>query len=206
MDGEDPFSVRGGEPSMNTPVRTRVRGFRMVSAILVALALLAAACGSDASVPTVDTSAVDDANAAAAAAQERADELAAQLEEAQAAAEAAGSDDGAAEALAEAEAAAEEARAAAADAEERAAAAEQAAADASAMSDEPSRSITVALVGNDNIVRMGELAAEYFTPETGIEVNLTVLDEQTLREVTTRDVGAGGEQFDVVQIGMYETP
>ena len=37
-------------------------------------------------------------------------------------------------------------------------------------------------------------------------MNLTVLDEQTLREVTTRDVGAGGEQFDVVQIGMYETP
>ncbi|NNC78706.1 MAG: extracellular solute-binding protein [Acidimicrobiales bacterium] len=68
------------------------------------------------------------------------------------------------------------------------------------------RSITVAIVGNDNITRMGELAAEYFTPETGIEVNITVLDEQTLREVTTRDVGAGGEQFDVVQIGMYETP
>lgn len=72
--------------------------------------------------------------------------------------------------------------------------------------DGEARSITVALVGNDNITRMGELAAEYFTPETGIEVNLTVLDEQTLREVTTRDVGAGGEQFDVVQIGMYETP
>ena len=53
---------------------------------------------------------------------------------------------------------------------------------------------------------MGELAAEYFTPETGIEVNCTVLDEQTLREITTRDVGASGEQFDVVQIGMYETP
>ena len=71
---------------------------------------------------------------------------------------------------------------------------------------EVDRSITVALVGNDNITRMGELAAEHFTPQTGIEVNLTVLDEQTLREVTTRDVGAGGEQFDVVQIGMYETP
>ncbi|MEL6981920.1 MAG: extracellular solute-binding protein [Actinomycetota bacterium] len=71
---------------------------------------------------------------------------------------------------------------------------------------EGDRSITVALVGNDNITRMGELAAEFFTPETGITVNLTVLDEQTLREVTTRDVGAGGEQFDVVQIGMYETP
>ena len=68
------------------------------------------------------------------------------------------------------------------------------------------RSITVALVGNDNIEKMAELAPANFTAETGIEVNFTVLDEQTLREVTTRDVGAGGEQFDVVQIGMYETP
>ncbi len=68
------------------------------------------------------------------------------------------------------------------------------------------RSITVALVGNDNIEKMAELAPENFTAETGIEVNFTVLDEQTLREVTTREVGAGGDQFDVVQIGMFETP
>ena len=71
---------------------------------------------------------------------------------------------------------------------------------------EGDRSITVALVGNDNIEKMAELAPANFTAETGIEVNFTVLDEQTLREITTRDVGAGGEQFDVVQIGMYETP
>ncbi len=73
-------------------------------------------------------------------------------------------------------------------------------------SDDGARSITVALVGNDNIEKMAELAPEHFTAETGITVNFTVLDEQTLREVTTRDVGASGEQFDVVQIGMYETP
>ena len=77
-----------------------------------------------------------------------------------------------------------------------------------ASTDDPAetRSITVALVGNDNIEKMAELAPDNFTAETGIEVNFTVLDEQTLREITTRDVGAGGEQFDVVQIGMYETP
>ena len=71
---------------------------------------------------------------------------------------------------------------------------------------EGDRSITVALVGNDNIEKMAELAPDNFTAETGISVEFTVLDEQTLREITTRDVGAGGEQFDVVQIGMYETP
>ncbi|MFW2333892.1 MAG: hypothetical protein ACN4IE_08905, partial [Ilumatobacter sp.] len=54
------------------------------------------------------------------------------------------------------------------------------------------RSITVALVGNDNIEKMAELAPDNFTAETGISVEFTVLDEQTLREVTTRDVGAGG--------------
>ena len=37
-------------------------------------------------------------------------------------------------------------------------------------------------------------------------MNYTVLDEGTLRQVTTRDVAAGGKQFDVTMIGMYEAP
>jgi len=174
--------------------------WKMLLSVLTALALLATACGSDGGA-VVDTAALDQANAAAEAAQERAAAAEAELEAAMAAADA--GDDAA---LADAEAALAEAQAAAAEADERAAAAEAAADAAMAEGDAPTRSITVALVGNDNITRMGELAAEFFTPETGIEVNLTVLDEQTLREVTTRDVGAGGDQFDVVQIGMYETP
>ncbi|MGI9603118.1 MAG: ABC transporter substrate-binding protein [Acidimicrobiales bacterium] len=68
------------------------------------------------------------------------------------------------------------------------------------------RSINVAIVGNPQLDDIASLTPELFTAETGIEVNYTVLEEQTLREVTTRDVGAGGDQFDVVQIGMYETP
>ena len=51
-----------------------------------------------------------------------------------------------------------------------------------------------------------ELTPELFTAETGINVNYSVLEEGTLREVVTRDVGASGEQFDVVMIGMYEAP
>ena len=47
---------------------------------------------------------------------------------------------------------------------------------------------------------------ELFTAETGINVNYSVLEEGTLREVVTRDIGASGEQFDVVMIGMYEAP
>jgi len=71
---------------------------------------------------------------------------------------------------------------------------------------ETDRSINVALVGNSQMEDIASLTPELFTAETGIEVNYTILEEQTLREVVTRDVGAGGEQFDVVQIGMYESP
>ena len=53
---------------------------------------------------------------------------------------------------------------------------------------------------------LAELTPELFTAETGIEVNYVILEEQTLREIVTRDVGAGGQQFDVVMIGMFEAP
>jgi sorbitol/mannitol transport system substrate-binding protein len=53
---------------------------------------------------------------------------------------------------------------------------------------------------------IASLTPELFTAETGIEVEYTVLEEQTLREIVTRDVGAGGEQFDAVMIGPFEAP
>ena len=69
-----------------------------------------------------------------------------------------------------------------------------------------SRSINVAIVGNPQMEDIASLTPSLFTAETGIEVNYTFLEEQTLREIVTRDVGAGGEQFDVVMIGMFEAP
>ena len=188
---------------MNRTDRQGKAPWKILVSLLTALALLAAACGSD-SDPVVDTAAVDEANAAAEAAQAELEELQAELEAAQAAAADAGGDD---EALAEAQEALDAAEAAAAEAEERAAAAEEAAAMAEeeAMA-EPSRSINVAIVGNPAMVDIEELTPEYFTAETGIEVNYTVLDEQTLREITTRDLGTGGDQFDVAMIGMFEAP
>jgi sorbitol/mannitol transport system substrate-binding protein len=66
--------------------------------------------------------------------------------------------------------------------------------------------LNVALVANPQMQDIADLTPDLFTAETGITVNYTVLDEGTLREVTTRDVGAGGQQFDVVMIGMYEAP
>jgi sorbitol/mannitol transport system substrate-binding protein len=67
-------------------------------------------------------------------------------------------------------------------------------------------SINVAIVGNPHMENIADLTPSLYTADSGIEVSYTFLEEQTLREIVTRDVGAGGEQFDVVMIGMYEAP
>jgi sorbitol/mannitol transport system substrate-binding protein len=66
--------------------------------------------------------------------------------------------------------------------------------------------LNVAIVDNPQMKDIAALTPSLFTKKTGIKVNYTVLDEGTLREVTTRDVAAGGRQFDVAMIGMYEAP
>jgi sorbitol/mannitol transport system substrate-binding protein len=66
--------------------------------------------------------------------------------------------------------------------------------------------INVAVVDNPQMKDIAALTPKLFTPQSGVKVKYTVLDEGTLRQVTTRDVAAGGRQFDVVMIGMYEAP
>ena len=68
------------------------------------------------------------------------------------------------------------------------------------------KTISVAIVANPQMTDIASLTPSLFTSKTGIKVKYTILDEGKLREVTTRDVGAGGKAFDVVMIGMYETP
>jgi sorbitol/mannitol transport system substrate-binding protein len=67
-------------------------------------------------------------------------------------------------------------------------------------------SINVAIVDNPQMKDIAKLTPSLFTSKTGIKVNYTILDEGTLRQVTTRDVAAGGRQFDVAMIGPYEAP
>jgi sorbitol/mannitol transport system substrate-binding protein len=69
-----------------------------------------------------------------------------------------------------------------------------------------SGSINVAIVDNPQMKDIADLTPELFTKKSGIDVNYTILDEGTLRQVTTRDVAAGGRQFDVVMIGPFEAP
>jgi sorbitol/mannitol transport system substrate-binding protein len=67
-------------------------------------------------------------------------------------------------------------------------------------------SIKVAIVDNPQMQDLTKLTPSLFTNKTGIEVDYSVLEEGTLREVTTRDVAAGAGQFDVIMLGPYEAP
>ena len=67
-------------------------------------------------------------------------------------------------------------------------------------------SINVAIVDNPQMQDLAHLTPSLFTAKSNIKVNYAILDNGTLREVTTRDVSAAGRQFDVVMIGPYEAP
>jgi polyol transport system substrate-binding protein len=67
-------------------------------------------------------------------------------------------------------------------------------------------SIKVAIVDNPQMQDLTKLTPSLFTDKTGIAVDYSVLEEGTLREVTTRDVAAGAGQFDVIMLGPYEAP
>jgi sorbitol/mannitol transport system substrate-binding protein len=74
------------------------------------------------------------------------------------------------------------------------------------MSDDDEKELTVAMVNNPWMQDIAKLTPSLFTEETGIEVKYTIPEEGKLREIITRDVSAGGGQFDVVMIGPYEAP
>ncbi len=65
--------------------------------------------------------------------------------------------------------------------------------------------LTIATVNNGDMIRMQGLTAD-FTDKTGHEVEWVTLEENTLRTRVTQDIATKGGQFDVMTIGMYETP
>ncbi len=65
--------------------------------------------------------------------------------------------------------------------------------------------ITIATVNNGDMIRMQGLTDD-FTAKTGHDVEWVTLDENTLRTRVTQDIATKGGQFDIMTIGMYETP
>ena len=65
--------------------------------------------------------------------------------------------------------------------------------------------LTIATVNNGDMIRMQGLTEE-FTKATGHEVEWVTLEENVLRQRVTTDITTKGGQFDIMTIGMYETP
>jgi len=70
-----------------------------------------------------------------------------------------------------------------------------------AMSDE----LTIATVNNGDMIRMQGLT-EDFTEKTGHTIEWVTLEENVLRQRVTTDISTKGGAFDLMTIGMYETP
>lgn len=65
--------------------------------------------------------------------------------------------------------------------------------------------ITIATVNNGDMIRMQGYTDD-FTAKTGHEVEWVTLEENVLRQRVTTDITTKGGQFDIMTIGMYETP
>lgn len=65
--------------------------------------------------------------------------------------------------------------------------------------------ITIATVNNGDMIRMQGLTDD-FTAKTGHKVDWVTLEENVLRQRVTTDISTKGGAFDVMTIGMYETP
>ena len=65
--------------------------------------------------------------------------------------------------------------------------------------------ITIATVNNGDMIRM-QGYTDKFTEATGIGVDWVTLEENVLRQRVTTDITTRGGQFDIMTIGMYETP
>ncbi|MDA4847434.1 ABC transporter substrate-binding protein [Hoeflea poritis] len=65
--------------------------------------------------------------------------------------------------------------------------------------------LTIATVNNGDMIRMQGLTDD-FTKKTGHEVEWVTLEENVLRQRVTTDITTKGGAFDIMTIGMYETP
>ena len=65
--------------------------------------------------------------------------------------------------------------------------------------------LVIATVNNGDIIRMQNLTDD-FTKKTGHTVEWVTLEENVLRQRVTTDITTKGGAFDIMTIGMYETP
>lgn len=66
--------------------------------------------------------------------------------------------------------------------------------------------LVIATVNNGHMIEMQKLSHHFESANPGIKLKWVTLEEGVLRQRVTTDIATKGGQFDVMTIGMYETP
>jgi sorbitol/mannitol transport system substrate-binding protein len=66
--------------------------------------------------------------------------------------------------------------------------------------------VTIAVVNNADMIRLKKLSPKFEEKNPDIKLNWVIVEENVLRQKVTTDVSTGSGQFDIVFIGLYETP
>lgn len=66
--------------------------------------------------------------------------------------------------------------------------------------------LVIATVNNGHMIEMQKLSPKFEEANPDIKLKWVTLEEGTLRQRVTTDIATKGGQFDVMTIGMYETP
>jgi len=66
--------------------------------------------------------------------------------------------------------------------------------------------LVIATVNNGHMIEMEKLSKNFEAANPGITLKWVTLEEGVLRQRVTTDIATKGGQFDVMTIGMYETP
>jgi sorbitol/mannitol transport system substrate-binding protein len=68
------------------------------------------------------------------------------------------------------------------------------------------KTVTIATVNNPAMIELKKLSPKFEAANPDIKLNWVVSEENILRQRVTTDVSTGSGQFDLVFIGLYETP
>jgi Bacterial extracellular solute-binding protein len=68
------------------------------------------------------------------------------------------------------------------------------------------KTVTIATVNNPAMIELKKLAPKFEAENPDIKLNWVVVEENILRQRVTTDISTGSAQFDLVFIGLYETP
>ncbi|EJB07130.1 ABC-type sugar transport system, periplasmic component [Rhizobium leguminosarum bv. trifolii WSM597] len=66
--------------------------------------------------------------------------------------------------------------------------------------------LTIATVNNNDMIVMQKLSKDFEEKNPDIKLNWVTLEENVLRQKITTDIATQGGQYDIMTIGMFETP